>query len=85
MKLLGSVTKLLYPDVGKEFRTTGQKVECAIRNAIEASWQHGNERICCELFGYSSHDGKKRPTSSEYIAGIAAEILLEYREERRKK
>ena len=35
MELVSSVTKLLYPAIAKHFKTTDQKVERAIRNAIE--------------------------------------------------
>ena len=34
MEVVGSVTKLLYPEIAKQFKTTEQKVERAIRNAI---------------------------------------------------
>lgn len=37
MEAVSSVTKLLYPEVAKRFKTTEQKVERAIRNAIEVS------------------------------------------------
>lgn len=37
MELVGSVTKLLYPDLAKLYQTTDQKIERAIRNAIEVS------------------------------------------------
>ena len=82
MELVSSVTKLLYPEVAKRFKTTDQKVERAIRNAIEVSWERGNEETIRELFGYSFMDGKHRPTNSEYIAGIADMIMLDCREDR---
>ncbi len=85
MELVGSVTKLLYPEVAKSFKTTDQKVERAIRNAIEVSWERGNEETFQELFGYSCQDGRHRPTNSEYIAGIADMVLLDYREEQSNK
>lgn len=37
MEAVSSVTKLLYPTIAKHFRTTDQKVERAVRNAIEVS------------------------------------------------
>lgn len=82
MELVSSVTKLLYPEVAKRFKTTDQKVERAIRNAIEVSWERGNEETIRELFGYSFMDGKQRPTNSEYIASIADMIMLDCREDR---
>ncbi len=72
-----SVTKLLYPTVAKHFKTTNQKVERAIRNAIEVSWTRGNTDTFEEMFGYSIKSGKTRPTNSEYIARIADKIRLD--------
>lgn len=80
MEVVGSVTKLLYPEIAKKFGTTEQKVERAIRNAIEVSWLRGNVEIFEELFGYSPENGKNRPTNSEYIAQIADKISLELRD-----
>ena len=76
MNMVGSVTKLLYPEIAKKFKTTDQKVERAIRNAIEVSWTRGNADTLEELFGYSSLTGQNRPTNSEYIAQIADRIGL---------
>ena len=77
METVSSVTKLLYPEVSKRCKTTNQKVERAIRNAIESSWKRGNVKSIEELFGYSIANGRKRPTNSEYIARIADKIRLD--------
>jgi len=79
MEVVTSVTKLLYPTVAKRFKTTDQKVERAIRNAIEVSWNRGNPETFEEMFGYSAASGKTRPTNSEYIARIADKIRLDYK------
>lgn len=79
METVSSVTKLLYPEIAKRFRTTEQKVERAIRNAIEVSWGRGNMETFEELFGYSADSGKARPTNSEYIARIADKVRLDLR------
>ena len=76
MKVVGSVTKLLYPEVAKRYNTTDGKVERAIRNAIEIAWERGNRRTFDRLFGYCPDCGSVRPTNSEFIAAIADEILL---------
>lgn len=80
MEAVSSVTKLLYPTAAKRFKTTDQKVERAIRNAIEVSWTRGNVDTFEELFGYSVGTGKGRPTNSEYIARIADKIRLDLRD-----
>lgn len=79
MEAVSSVTKLLYPEVAKRYKTTEQKVERAIRNAIEVSWGRGNLQTFEELFGYSADSGKCRPTNSEYIARIADKVRLDLR------
>ena len=73
------VTKLLYPTIAKHFKTTDQKVERAIRNAIEVSWSRGNVETFEKIFGYSVASGRTRPTNSEYIARIADNIRLDYK------
>ena len=78
MEVVTSVTKLLYPDLAKRHKTTDQKIERAIRNAIEVSWERGNSDLFEELFGYSNSEEYSRPTNSEYIAAVADHIRLEY-------
>ena len=77
MEVVSSVTKLLYPTVAKRFKTTNQKAERAIRNAIEVSWERGNTETFEKMFGYSAQEGRTRPTNSEYIARIADMIRLD--------
>lgn len=77
MKVVGSVTKLLYPEIAKRYNTTDGKVERAIRNAIEISWERGNRQTFEKLFGYSRENGSGRPTNSEYIAAIADTLQIE--------
>lgn len=77
VEMVSSVTKLLYPVIAKRFKTTDQKVERAIRNAIEVSWNRGNKKTFEKMFGYSVLNGRGRPTNSEYIARIADKVRLD--------
>ena len=77
IEVVSSVTKLLYPTIAKRFKTTEQKVERAIRNAIEVSWIRGNAETFEKMFGYSARTGRTRPTNSEYIARIADKVRLD--------
>lgn len=77
MELVGSVTKLLYPEIAKIYHTDNVKVERAIRSAIEIGWERGNEQLYEEIFGYSRVHGKIRPTNSEFILGVADRVRLE--------
>ena len=76
MELVGSVTKLLYPDLAKMYQTTDTKIERAIRNAIEVSWDRGNSDLFEELFGYTNTLEYTRTTNSEYIDVVADYIRL---------
>ena len=80
MEEVSCATKYLYPKIARVYKTTPQKVERAIRTAIEVSWTRGNCETMERLFGYSCIAGRKRPTNSEYIAGIADKIHLDYEE-----
>ena len=77
MESVSSVTKLLYPIIAKQNRTSGPKVERAIRNAIEVSWERGNEKTLASLFGREAIGGLIRPTNSEYIARLADKIRMD--------
>ena len=65
MEVVSSVTKLLYPTVAKRFKTTNQKVERAIRNAIEVSWERGNTETFEKMFGYSAQGRRTASTLPE--------------------
>ncbi len=80
MKVVGSVTKLLYPEIARRYNTTNGKVERAIRNAIEISWERGNRHTFEKMFGYCMESGQGRPTNSEYIAAIADVVYMQLRE-----
>ena len=84
MKVVGSVTKLLYPEIAKRYNTTDGKVERAIRNAIEISWERGNKKTFEGLFGYCCENGNARPTNSEYIAAIADCVRMQVNLENQK-
>lgn len=77
--LLGSITKVLYPDIAKHFNTTASRVERAIRHAIEVAWSRGNIDAISSLFGYTVSVSKAKPTNSEFIAMVADRLRLEHR------
>ncbi len=81
IELLGSITKILYPDIAKKFNTTASRVERAIRHAIEVAWNRGNIDSITELFGYTINVSKAKPTNSEFIAMVADKLRLKYKVE----
>lgn len=74
--MMNSVTKLLYPTVAKEFRTTPSRVERAIRHAIEVAWDRGDVDVLSSYFGYTIQNSRGKPTNSEFIAMIADKLKL---------
>jgi len=48
--ILGSITKVLYPNIADKFHTLPSRVERAIRHAIEISWKRGNIETINQLF-----------------------------------
>jgi two-component system, response regulator, stage 0 sporulation protein A len=79
IELLGSVTKILYPDIAKKFNTTPSRVERAIRHAIEVAWGRGNIESISKMFGYTVSVSKSKPTNSEFIAMVADKLRVEHR------
>ncbi|WP_100398406.1 sporulation transcription factor Spo0A [Bacillus sp. FJAT-44742] len=79
IELLGSITKVLYPDIAKKFNTTSSRVERAIRHAIEVAWSRGNIDSISKMFGYTVNISKAKPTNSEFIAMVADKLRLEHK------
>lgn len=65
------ITKCLYCDTAKCFRTTPSCVERACRTLIQSVWIRGNRTTLNGLAGYSL---TQRPTNSEFIDMLAAYI-----------
>lgn len=78
-ELLESVTKLLYPEVARQFNTTSSRVERAIRHAIEIAWDRGDLDTLNAFFGYTVNTCKGKPTNSEFIALITDKLRLQYK------
>lgn len=77
---IGQVTKVLYPEIARKYKTTGSRVERAIRHAIEVAWNRGNIDTIDEIFGYTISSSKAKPTNSEFIAMIADYLNVENRQ-----
>lgn len=76
-EIINAVTKRLYPSVAKFFNITSSRVERAIRHAIEVAWDRGDVDILNSYFGYTIHNGRGKPTNSEFIAMISDKLRLE--------
>lgn len=69
------ITKKLYPRVAELHNTTPNRVERAIRHAIECAWDRGDLEVLDNLFGNTVSIHKGKPTNSEFIA-MAADYLI---------
>lgn len=76
-EIINAVTKRLYPSVAKKYETTSSRVERAIRHAIEVAWDRGDVDILNSYFGYTIHNGRGKPTNSEFIAMISDKLRLQ--------
>ncbi len=74
---INSITKVLYPEVAKLYKTTSSRVERAIRHAIEVAWDRGDVEILNDFFGYTISNTKGKPTNGEFISMIADKIRLD--------
>jgi stage 0 sporulation protein A homolog len=75
--IINAVTKRLYPAVAKKHNTTSSRVERAIRHAIEVAWDRGDVDVLNSYFGYTIHNGRGKPTNSEFIAMISDKFRLQ--------
>lgn len=75
--ILGSITRILYPEIADKFSATPSRVERAIRHAIEITWSRNKIATINRLFGYTVNISKSKPTNSEFIAMIADKLKID--------
>ncbi len=80
VEVLVGITKGLYPDIAKQYKTTASKVERAIRHAIESAWKKNGPQVYFETAGYLPAE---KPTNGQFIAALSEYFRL--REERPQK
>lgn len=66
-----SITKELYPAVGKLFRCEPKNVERSIRSAIDSAWKKRDERIWGLYFQPDASGEIPRPTNAAFITRLA--------------
>lgn len=71
-----AVTKELYPQIAKEFKTTPARAERAIRHAIETAFKNAPQHEIARYFGLGSWHNKGKLTNSEFIFGLAEYLKL---------
>ena len=75
-ELFSSLTRILYPEIARQFSTTASCVERAIRHAISLTWDRGGSENYRRLLGRHASTVGERPTNSEFLAQVSEGIRL---------
>ncbi|MBM6828219.1 sporulation initiation factor Spo0A C-terminal domain-containing protein [Anaerotignum lactatifermentans] len=75
-EVLTGITKGLYPDIAKMYKTTASKVERAIRHAITAAWKGNGQQVYFEISGCLMVE---KPTNGQFIAMMAEYFRMKNR------
>lgn len=73
-EMIEVITKGLYPAVATVFETTPNRVERAIRHAVEVTWDRCDEDVAYKCFGSTVSNRKGKPTNSEFLARVSGII-----------
>ena len=78
-EVINSITKMLYPEIASRNNTTPSRVERSIRHAINIAFTRGNLPFIKSLFKYDINPNTGRPTNSEFIAVLADNLRMNFR------
>lgn len=76
--LLSGLTKVLYPSIAKEFKTTGQRVERSIRHSIEKAWSAGCSEAYYKILGRDKHVRYSKPSNGVFIMDLVDYYKINY-------
>lgn len=76
-RMIGNITKLLYPELARRYNTTTSRVERAMRHAIEVGWIRSDWKMTEDLFGQSVDFDRTKPTNSEFLVTLADKLRLD--------
>ena len=65
----------IYPRIAEKFNSTPCKVERAIRNAIDVSYNKDRMKLLNDIFGFTVFEKYERPTNCEIIALLSTKIV----------
>lgn len=71
------ITKRLYPEVARKHSTTSNRVERAIRSAIDSGWNSADVNLKEEVFSNSISTKKNKPSNSHFITAVAEYIKFD--------
>ena len=68
------ITKTAYPELAKLHGSTSESVEKAVRAAVHTAWESRNDAVWRRYFPVAPDGQIPRPTNTEFVTSIAAEI-----------
>lgn len=69
-----SMTKELYPQVGKVLERSASSVERSIRSCIHNAWDHRDEKVWRLYFRADRNGNVPRPSNARFIANVAEHL-----------
>lgn len=76
--VMRSLSKLLYPPIAHKYLTIPSVVEASIRHIIQTVWENISKETYSHFFGGTSDNISSRPTNSEFIRSLAAQVRACY-------
>ncbi|MBQ2618549.1 MAG: response regulator [Oscillospiraceae bacterium] len=76
--VLRGITKILYPDIAREFSTTGHCVERSIRSVVSRGWETGSPERRRNRFGTLFDSLDSAPSNARFIATMAEYLQIGY-------
>ena len=67
----GHITKMIYPEVARQYHTSVSSVERSIRHSVDVIWERGNRE---PYYYLSGQYGRGKPTNSEFVSYLAEYI-----------
>lgn len=72
--MVHQITTSLYPAIAEVFHTNSQKVERAIRYAVESAWHGAKKEELVALFSFGNVSIKRRPSNGAFIALMTKQL-----------
>ncbi len=72
-----AISKLLYPEIARQFDTTSSSVERDIRTVVSTCWERGNRLYLQEI---ALHPLQAKPTSGEFLDILVSHLRRTERE-----
>jgi two-component system response regulator (stage 0 sporulation protein A) len=77
---IGSITKVIYPDISAAYGVKSASIEACIRNVIQRSWKRSKHHYDQILNNGNDQCAECCPTNSQFIASFVTKIKLEEKE-----